>query len=374
MRGAIGVILAGLGACLILIAILLPTWVTGQVVKFPLNEYETATLAASNASYFSPGSLSEKTGVTMEATYTIKGDASKGSSSTAVWNEYSYVYDLTNHQAVQEMTRTFAFDRRTGQLVNCCGASLNGVTSVRQTGLVGYVFPIGTQKQTYQVYDTTLKRPMPFTYSGTTTVDGIQAYEFVENVTPVQIATLSVPGSFVGSSAAVVSAPEFDQLHLIYYVDPDTGALLDVNEDQTLTLHNPDTGAAALVLFDADLIATPASVRQIVGLDSSGRNELALLKTTLPLALGIAGGVALIAGIFLGRKPRGEQAASVAPDTTESVAPETAAEADAGPAPADQSGELAAVAPGLDDSTQESAAEAPEGEGPQGPGSGLPGR
>jgi hypothetical protein len=174
MRGVIGVVLAGLGAFLILVAILLPTWVSGQVVKFPLNEYETATLAASNASYFSPSSLSEKTGVTMEATYTIKGDAGKGNSSTAVWNEYSYVYDLTGHQAVQEMTRTFAFDRRTGQLVNCCGASLNGDASVRQTGLVGYVFPIGTQKQTYQVYDTTLKRPMPFTYSGTTTVDGVR--------------------------------------------------------------------------------------------------------------------------------------------------------------------------------------------------------
>jgi hypothetical protein len=212
----------------------------------------------------------------------------------------------------------------------------------------------------------------------------------VENVTPVQIATLSVPGSLVGSSAAMVSAPEFDQLHLIYYVDPDTGALLDVNEDQTLTLHNPDTGAAALVLFDADLIATPASVRQIVGLDSSGRNQLTLLETTLPLALGIAGGVALLAGIFLGRKPRGEQAASVAPDTTESVAPDTAGsvppetsesvapkaaeEADPRSAPADQSGELAAVVPGLDDGTQESAAEAPEGDGPHKPRSGGPGR
>jgi Porin PorA len=162
MRGVIGLVLAGLGAFLILGAILLPTWLVGQVVKFPLNEYETATLAASNASYFSVASLSEKTGVSMEATYTIKGDASKGSSSTAVWNEFSYVYDETNHQTVQEMTRTFAFDRRTGQLVNCCGASVNGVTTVRQTGLVGYVFPIGTQKQTYQVFDTTLKKTMPF--------------------------------------------------------------------------------------------------------------------------------------------------------------------------------------------------------------------
>jgi hypothetical protein len=357
MRGAVGLVLAGLGAFLILVSILLPTWVAGQVVKFPLNEYETATLTASNASYFSPSSLSEKTGVTLKATYTIKGDASKGNSSMAVWDEYSYVYDLTNHQAVQEMSRVFAFDRRTGQLVNCSCASLNNDSSVRQTGLVGYVFPIGTQKQTYMVYDTTLKRPMPFTYSGTTTVDGVQTYEFVENVAPVQIATQPVPGSFVGSTAAVISAPEFDQLHLIYYVDPDTGALLDVNETQTVTLHNPATGATALVLFNADLIATPASVRQIVGLDSSGRNELALLETILPLALGLSGGVALLAGIFLSRKPRGAQTASVAPETT--------AETAAGPEPVAHSGEFAGVVPGLDDGPAESVAEAQEGEGPE---------
>ena len=42
---------------------------------------------------------------------------------------------------------------------------------------------------------------------------------------PVQVATLTVPGSFVGMSAATVPAPEFDQLHLVYSVDPQTGAL-----------------------------------------------------------------------------------------------------------------------------------------------------
>jgi hypothetical protein len=362
MRGVIGVILAGVGAFLILVAILLPTWVVGQVVKFPLNEYETATLAASNASYFSPSSLKEVTGVNMEATYTIKGDASKGSSSTAVWSQFSWVFDRTNQKPVQAMTRTFAFDRRTGQLVNCCGESLNGDKTVRQTGLVGYVFPFNTQKQTYMVYDTTLKRPVPFTYSGTSTVEGIQTYDFVENVTPVQVATISVPGSFVGSSAAMVSAPEFDQLHLVYSVDPDTGALLNVDEHQTTTLHNPDTGAVALTLFDADLKVTPASLHEIAGLDNNGRNELALLETILPLALGIAGGVALLAGIFLSRKPRGEHAALA------SVAPGATGAAVAEPAHERHSAELAGVMPGLDDSTQE-LAEAPEGEGPDSPGS-----
>jgi hypothetical protein len=363
MRGVIGLVLAGLGAFLVLVAVLLPTWVSGQVVKFPLNEYQTATLRASNASYFSIAALKEETGVSVEATYTIKGDAAKGNATTAVWNQFSYVYDLTNHRAIDQMTRTFAFDRRSGQLVDCCGANLNGDTKVRQTGLAGSVFPIGTQKQTYQVFDTTLQRPVPFTYAGTTTVDGIQAYEFVENVTPVQVATLPVPGSLVGMSAATVKAPEVDQLHLVYDVDPDTGALLNVNEHQTVTLRSPATGAQALVLFDADLIATPATVRQIVALDSSGRRELTLLETVLPLVFGITGAVALIAGIVLGRKRRDDMA----------ELDDVPVSATAEPGRRHRSAEFAGVAPGLDGESQELAAEAPEGEGPDAPGAGKPG-
>jgi hypothetical protein len=355
MRHIIGLILAGLGAFLILVAILLPAWVVGQILKFPLSEYETATLEASNASYFSVASLSEKTGVTMEATYTIKGDASKGSASTAVWNEYSYVYDLTNHKPVQEMTRTFAFDRRTGQLVNCCGASVNGDTSVRQSGYVGYVFPIGTQKQTYQVFDTTLKKTMPFVYSGTTSVLGIQAYKFVEDVPPTQVASLTVPGSFVGSAAASVTLPEFDAEALTYYVDPATGALINVNEQQSTTLRTSATAAPSLVLFDADLIATPASEKAIVALDSTGRNELTLLRTTLPLVLGIVGAVALLAGIYLGRRPPEDLAAPG----------DGAREA----APADS--ERAVIVPAGNDEAAGRAAQAPEGDGPDASGSGT---
>jgi Porin PorA len=362
MRGIIGLILAGLGAFLILVAVLLPTWVVGQVVKFPLNEYETATLQASNASYFSETALTERTGVTMQATYTIKGNARAGNSSTAVWNEYSYVYDLTNHQAVQQMTRTFAFNRRTGELVDCCGASVNGVTSVRQTGLVGYVFPFGTQKQTYQVFDTTLKKTMPFVYSGTADVHGIAAYEFVENVPPTQTGSVTLPGSFVKSTAASVTLGEYDAEHLIYYVDPETGALVDVNEQQSTTLRTSATAAPSLVGFDADLIATPASVTQIVALDNNGRNELNLLQTVLPLVFGIVGAVALIAGIFLSLRRREDVAA--VDDVSREAAPADSGRPD-GAVRGRHAAELAGVVPGLDDEP----AEAAEADGPDAPGS-----
>ena len=304
MRRNIGLVLAGLGAFLIVLAVVLPTWIVGQVVKFPLNEYQSATLAASDASYFSAKSLTEKTGVNLQATYTIKGDGKAGTSSTAVWDEYSYVYDMTNHYAVQQMARRFAFDRKTGQLTMCCGANVNGDSSVLQRGLVGYVFPFGTKKQTYQVFDITLNKPVPFPYAGTADVRGITTYKFTEDIAPTQVATQTVPGSLVGMSAASVTLPEFYEIHLTYYVDPVTGALVNVQEHQTMSLRNPSTGAQALLLFDADLKVTPSSLTTIVKLDTDGRSKLTLLKVVLPLVLGIVGVIALVTGLILGRRRR----------------------------------------------------------------------
>ncbi len=301
MRRRVGLVLAGLGTCLIVFAVLMPTWVSSRVLKFPLNEYATATLTASNASYFSPAKLTEMTGVNMEATYTIKGNAAAGSSSTAVWNQFIYVYDQTNKVPVQTMTRTMAFDRRTAQLMDCCGSNINGDSSIEQSGIVGYVFPIGTQQQTYDVFDTNLNKPMPFDFSGTDTVDGIQAYRFAEVVPPTQNGTQVVPGSLVNMTQASVVLPQYYEMRLTYWIDPDTGALLNATEHQTLTLRNPQ-GVPALLLFDANLAMTPASVNGLVTLDNSQRSKMSLVTTILPLVTGIAGLILLIVGILLSRR------------------------------------------------------------------------
>jgi len=299
MRRVTGSVLSGLGVVLIAAAIILPTYVAGQIVKFPLNETIAATLAGTGVSYFSETKLTEKTGVSVRATYTIKGDAAAGTSSTAVWNETSSAYDVTNNLPINAMTRRFAFNRRTAELVDCCGANVNGNSSVRQTGLVGYVFPIGTQKKTYDVFDTTLDKPMPFAYSGTADIDGVPTYMFIENVPPTKVTTVTVPGVFFGLKAKTIALPEIYQIRLVYWVDPKTGALINVNENEKVTLQNPQTGATVASLFDGDLVATPATVTAVVKLDSSGRTELSWLTMIGPLLAGIVGAVALIAGIYL---------------------------------------------------------------------------
>jgi hypothetical protein len=305
MRRIAGFILAGLGVLLIVAAVLLPTYISGQVVKFSLGESTTATLAGTGVSYFSQTKFVPETGASVQATYTIKGDAAAGNSGTAVWNETSSVRDVTHNLPVSTQTRRFAFNRTTAALVNCCGASVNGDTRIRQTGIVGYVWPMGTQKQTYQVFDTTLNRAVPFTYSGTATTDGVPTYMFTENEGPTQVTTVTVPGAFFGLKAKTVTLPEIYQIHLVYWVDPETGALLNVNENEKVILQNPATGGTVAVLFDGDLVATPATVTAVVNLDSSGRTELSWLDTIGPILAGILGAVSLIAGIvLLVRKPR----------------------------------------------------------------------
>ena len=121
------------------------------------------------------------------------------------------------------------------------------------------MWPIGTQKQTYQVFDTTLLKPEPFRYAGTTTVDGLTAYKFVEHVVNRQFTTQTLPGSLVGlSDQPSVTLPEYITETNTYWIDPVTGAVLNVNQNQTLTLQQP-AGTVRLVLFQGTLTETPQS-------------------------------------------------------------------------------------------------------------------
>ena len=350
MRRGVGLVLAGLGTCLIVFAVLMPTWVSSKVLKFPLNEYASVILTGRNATYFSPAKLTELTGVNMEATYTIKGNAPAGSSSTAVWNQFIYVYDQTNKLPFQTMTRTFAFDRRTALLINCCGSNVNGDSSIDQRGYVGYVLPIGTQQRTYDVFDTSLNKPVPFAFTGEAVVGGIDAYEFTANIPPTQNGSQTLPGSLVGQSAASVTLPQYYENHVTYWIDPDTGALLNVTQNERLTLRD-SSGATALVLFDAYLAATPGSVNALVALDNSQRSKMSLVTRVLPLVTGILGVILLIVGILLARRPREDLEAGRSAGSPELAAADSE---DAG-----HSATQASLVPGLEDEPREATVESP---------------
>jgi hypothetical protein len=295
MRRVLGLVLTGLGAFLLALALLLRFYLPGQVIKFPLNEYLVTTLTGHDVTYFNATQLKVLTGVTAKATSTVEGDVSAGSPSTAVWNDFTAIEDTTNNAPIEFVSQRSAFNRRTGEIVDCCGAYVNisnvGTRDGHQSGQ-GFVWPLGTQKQTYQVFDATLLKPEPFRYEGTSTIDGMTAYKFVEHVVNQQFASQTLPGSLVGYSLPSVTLPEYVTETNTFWVDPVTGAPLDVTENRTLGLEDI-TGATKLILYKGDLTATAQSIASAVNTANSAHLKVDLVEDIGPL-VGLVLGVGLV--------------------------------------------------------------------------------
>jgi hypothetical protein len=308
MRRVVWSVLTGVGVFLIVLAILSRLFIPGQAVKFPLNEFTKTTLQATNASYFSPKFVTEESGVTLQAVSTTKGDVAAAkaigdSSNTAVWQSFTAIEDVTHHTAVSipAQGNTFAFDRKTGVLVPWSGNSVNG-KPVNLAGVTaqGSLFPLGTKKQNYPVFDTTLLKPVTFRYRGTSTTNGVSTYVFVATVPPTQVGTESLPGSLVGMTASEVTLPEFYSAQETYYVDPVTGVPLSVVQNVRQTLQD-STGTTRLLLLAANFRSTPASVAASVSTDNSGRSEIGLLELIVPIVAGVLGIILLVVGLVLSR-------------------------------------------------------------------------
>jgi len=319
MRRVLGLVLTGLGAFLLALALLLRFYLPGQVVKFPLNEYLVTTLTGHNVTYFNAKQLRVLTGVTAKATSTVEGDVSAGSSSTAVWNDFTAVEDTTNNAPIEFVSERSAFNRRTGTIVDCCGAYVSisnvGTRDGHQSGQ-GFVWPLGTQKQTYQVFDAMLGKPEPFRYEGTSTIDGITAYKFVERVINQQFASQTLPGSLVGySSLPSVTLPEYATQINTVWVDPATGAPLDETENRTLRLEDI-TGATKLILYSGDLASTPQSIASAVNTANSAHLKVELVEDIGPLAGLILGVGLVVVGVALILDRRGSEEFAYESDET----------------------------------------------------------
>jgi Porin PorA len=310
MRRVTWVVLIGLGAFFVVLAVLCRLFLPGQLVKFPLNEYAKGVLTGSDVSYFSTQHLRLVTGVNVRAINTVRGDvaaaASSGNSDVAVWQSFLAVRDATNNVPILYGYSSLAFNRRTGQLVNCCGNVVGKNRNVHVSGQ-GFVLPFNAQPRDYQLYDTTLLAPVPFRYAGAEKIDGLATYKFVEQVNNRQVGTQPVPGSLVGSPASSVTLPEYYSITRAEWVDPVTGTPVKVTETQNLALEDA-SGATRLLLFHGSLATQPGAVSTAVSADKSKASLIRLVEVTGPIVLGVLGVLALGAGLFFAwRRPEEEE-------------------------------------------------------------------
>jgi hypothetical protein len=306
MRPVAGLTLTGLGTFFIVVALLMRFYLPAHIVKFPLNWYYKNTLTGHGLIYFSNKKLAELGPVSMTARSVTKGDVAAGSSTTAVWTDITQVYDDTSHLVVSYTAQRSAFDRRTGALVDCCGAyviSSLGVSKAAQSGQ-GYVFPIGTAQQTYPLFNQTTGRAFPAVFVGTSVIDGVTTDEFLQTITNAKFGSVTVPGTLAGSSAPKVILGAYLTATNTYWVDPITGGPIKISENQTEALED-STGATKLILFQGTLTSSPQSIQANASTSSSYHFEIIFLQIAGPIIAAGLGIILLVVGIIMmARAPR----------------------------------------------------------------------
>ena len=240
--GKLRIALVGVGAFLLAICLLLLFYIGPQLIAAPVSFNQTYILKATDASDFNAGTLQTVQGANLTYTLTVRSDPRSSSHTNAVWNSSAVLTDPVNKATVNVVVQRAAFNRRTEELLNCCGASLNGDTRVKQTGL-GLLWPVDTSKGTHQVFDPNSGHAFPASYVRTVQVNGLTTYEFVQHVPPTVAQQMSgIPSSLLGlpgSSSSVVVADRYWSATNTFFVDPRTGIIINEEVKGQSVLRGP---------------------------------------------------------------------------------------------------------------------------------------
>ena len=294
-RGRVFVVLIGLGSFLVVVAVLLRFYAAPQLIAAPNDVYETDILVSPHASYFDQGALVTRHDVRLTYTLTIRADQRASTGKIAVWDSFASLADPQRHNVVNSVYQRSAFNRRTGQMVQCCGASVNDSTQIKQTG-VGLFWPIGTRKQAYTVFDNNSMKSWPAHYAGQASDTGVQTYKFTQHVPATKVDVMTgVPTSLLGikGPSRNVVANRYYTADNTFWVDPRTGVLVDeeVKGQSYLTAAN---GQGKLNAVSLDLRMSPASRHSLADQADKNAQSITMLSVLGPLALGVLGIIILL--------------------------------------------------------------------------------
>ncbi|MEJ3746745.1 DUF3068 domain-containing protein [Actinomycetes bacterium KLBMP 9797] len=318
-----GAALFGGGLFLIVVAAALALVITPLLSKLPfdLDPPET-TLEAPDATFVQAKMVNGAPQIGVErgallATTGIQPDLGASAELTGalaneavVWNVYQNIRRAGTDELISASESRIALDRKTGAAADWSGQCFTDQEDQPcQGGNISYggqlyAFPFGTEKTTYQYFDSVLKTTLPLAYRGTDTVEGLTAYRF-EQAVPEQPATMD---SELVSTLLAIFAPGATSGTVQYrasrtiWVEPVTGSIVDYREQQHRVLVS-DTGVRT-TLLDAEFRYTPETRATVADKAGAGRSSLRLLGWYAPIGLTVLGVALLVFGFFLVRPAR----------------------------------------------------------------------
>ncbi|WP_026124481.1 DUF3068 domain-containing protein [Nocardiopsis baichengensis] len=296
MRRTVAVVCIALGVFSLVLAPLLRFWMAGAVMKTPMDYYSEKVVRGENVTYFSAEELEQVEGATVEAYTTLRADVAASDSDTVVWDQFTWIEDIERDFAIQSSSRRAGHDRETGEVVDCCDASVDEEPTA-QSGQA-FKFPFLTEKKDYEFFDATAMETEPMEFAGEEEIEGVATYKFVQEIEPTKVGEREMPRSLLDMEGdGDVVTDEMYSVTRTYWIEPTSGAPIMVTEDQHRGAFVD--GEERLVLFDGDMRMTDETVDANIENAEQALTMLPLLRTVLPLVLVGAGAVLIGAGVLL---------------------------------------------------------------------------
>lgn len=292
MRKNIGIVVIGLSGFLLLIGLLTVAWAPGKLEKTPLDVDSVTRLEGTVAKVdSSTGDLGEIQPVL--ATSITKIDSNASDDDVAVWTSVSCVVideddpadclEGTDPRLVTASTDVFATDRVTGLAV--AGDRYLPAGASSGEGLRNK-WPFDAEKRTYPYWDGTLGAAVEATYDREETVDGVETYVYLVEISD---ADAEISEGLQGTYSSVKEI----------FVEPVTGSILNQTDDQQRYL------ADGTQVLDLQLAFTPEQIEAGAAEAEDNIAGLNLITRTVPMIGFIGGAVLLLLGLFLATRGGG---------------------------------------------------------------------
>ncbi|MFE3546553.1 DUF3068 domain-containing protein [Nocardia sp. NPDC059177] len=341
-RRTVACVLVGLGAALLVAALMIPTYTVSKVAKTPL-DLEITTIAENQ-----PGEeslvLNSKSLTTGDGPAVVDKDVPLISQRFVTVEEPSDADQMTL-QAGTTLRRTdvqgdtglltamidrVTISRTTGEPVatepnGSIAVSVNKDGSVMEpvqhVGL-GYRFPIGTEKQTYPYFDINVRKTFDANFIEETEINNLKVYRFQMVAPPTSTwdavqapanrLTLPAKKWGVGDNDDPVTMTRYYTNVRDLWVEPQTGTVIKGGEAIHMyyarTADKPEvTALKSHIVFDE------ATVESQIAIAKENIDKLSLFGRIVPIVFGVLGVLALLAGLFLGLRGGGGTPAHATP-------------------------------------------------------------
>ena len=349
--------LMGLGAALLMAALLLSMYTSSRVAKIPLN-IDTTLVSEGTARALDPKSLTtgdafvitDDTPVALQQQMTVEAPANADVVTLQVGNTLRRTDQQQDNGLLLALVDTVTLDRATAMAVSSDtnpGGSVQKPRSIEEqnppTNIalphdgLSYRFPFNTEKKTYPYFDPIAQKAYDANYEGEEDVNGLNTYKFTQNVgydgsgpdakldEPVKYASLyendedgqvTARASLWGVEAEDPEEPitmtRYYAAQRTFWVDPVSGTIVKAKE-RGYHYYARDALKPEVTFADFTVESTEDTVEQQVASARDEGDVVALWSRILPITFTALGLVTLVGGVLLGSFALRAQSALIDP-------------------------------------------------------------